>query len=91
MSWNGYSYKTAQLLDLQRQASIAIGDTVVTGGKSIIFPENIEIGTIKSFDATNKNYKNIEIELFTDMSNLGYVYIIKNVDKEEIIQLGNNE
>ena len=91
LSWNGYSHKTTQLLDMQRQASIAIGDTIVSGGKSILFPENIEIGRIKSFDFTNKNYKNIEIELFTDMSNLGYVYIIKNLDKEEILQLENDD
>tara|TARA_B100000809_G_scaffold142735_1_gene140242 strand:- start:14887 stop:15696 length:810 start_codon:yes stop_codon:yes gene_type:complete len=90
LSWNGYSYKTAQLLDIQRQASISIGDTIVSGGKSILFPENIQIGTIKSFNSTNKNYKNIEISLFTDMSNLGYIYIIKNIDKEEITQLENN-
>lgn len=90
LAWNGNSYKTTQLLDIQRQASIAIGDTIVSGGKSILFPENIAIGTIKSFDFTNKNYKNIEVELFTDMSNLGYVHIIKNLDKEEIMQLENN-
>ena len=90
LSWNGDSYRTAQLVDIQRQAGIAIGDTIVSGGKSVLFPENIEIGTIKSFDFTNKNYKNIEIELFTDMSNLGYVYVIENLDKEEITQLGNN-
>jgi rod shape-determining protein MreC len=90
LSWNGYDYKTTQLLDIQRQASIAIGDTIVSGGKSTLFPENVEIGTIKSFDFTNKNYKNIEIELFTDMSNLGYIYVIKNLDKEEITLLENN-
>lgn len=90
LAWNGSDYKTAQLLDIQRQAAIVIGDTIVSGGKSTLFPENIAIGTIKSFDVTTKNYKNIEIKLFTDMSNLGYIYIIKNLDKEEILQLENN-
>jgi rod shape-determining protein MreC len=91
LTWNGIDYRTSQLLDIQRQANISVGDTIVTGGKSILFPENIAIGIIKSFDATNKNYSNIEIELFTDMSSISYIYAIKNLDKEEISELQNND
>ena len=91
LTWNGFDYKTSQLLDIQRQANISIGDTIVTGGKSILFPENITIGIIKSFDSTNKNYSNIEIELSTDMSSIGHIYAIYNLDKEEITELQNND
>lgn len=91
LSWNGRTHLTTQLIDIQRQANINIGDTIVSGGKSILFPENIEIGTIKSFEQTNKNYSNIEVDLFTDMSNLGYVYVIKNLDRAEIEQLENKD
>lgn len=90
LSWNGKDYRTAQLVDIQRQADIKIGDTIVSGGKSTLFPEGIPIGTIKSFDATRKKYENIEILLSTDMSNLGYVYIIENKEKEEIKKLENS-
>ncbi|WP_152287106.1 rod shape-determining protein MreC [Flavicella marina] len=91
LTWDGKDYKTVQLLDIQRQANIAIGDTIVSGGKSILFPENLPIGIIKSFEASNKNYSNIEISLFTDMSNLGYVHVIDNLDKEEILELHEND
>jgi rod shape-determining protein MreC len=91
LTWNGVDYKIAQLLDIQRQANISVGDTIVTGGKSILFPENIVIGTIKNFDSSDKNYSNIEIELFTDMSSISYIYAIHNLDKEEILELQNLE
>ncbi len=63
------------------------GDTVVTGGKSTIFPEGIPIGTIKEFKTLNNNYEYIDILLFNDMSSIGYVQVIKNFDKMEIINL----
>lgn len=91
LTWNGIDYRTSQLVDIQRQANISIGDTIVTGGKSILFPENIHIGIITSFEASNKNYANIEVEFFTDMSNLGYIYAIHNLEKEEILELQNND
>ncbi|MEI6866467.1 rod shape-determining protein MreC [Flavicella sp.] len=91
LTWDGINYKTSQLLDIQRQANISVGDTIVTGGKSILFPENINIGIITSFDASIKNYTNIEVEFFTDMSNIGYIYAIYNLDREEILELQNND
>ena len=33
------------------------------------------------------NFYTLNIRLFNDMTNLGYVYIIKAKDREEIIQL----
>jgi rod shape-determining protein MreC len=91
LTWNGENYHFSQLLDIQRQANISIGDTIITGGKSILFPEDISIGVIKSFDSTNKNYSNIEVELFMDMSNIGFVYAIQNLDKDEILELQSND
>ncbi|MDG1803576.1 rod shape-determining protein MreC [Flavicella sp.] len=91
LTWNGQNYRYSQLLDIQRQADIRIGDTIVSGGKSILFPDNTPIGIIRSFDATNKSYDNIEVELFMDMSNIGYVYAIQNIDKEEILELQKND
>lgn len=91
LTWDGIDYRISQLLDIQRQANITVGDTIVTGGKSILFPENIPIGIIKSFDSTNKNYSNIQIELFMDMSNIGFVYVIQNLDKQEILELQSND
>ena len=76
-----------QLNDLPIQASIYIGDTIVTGGRSTIFPEGIPIGTIKNFTTNNNRYETINITLFNDMSSIGYVEVINNFDREEIINL----
>jgi rod shape-determining protein MreC len=71
-----------------RLAQIRKGDTIVTGGQSIIFPENIGIGTIdKIYIDSETNYYTLSVRLFNDMTNLGHVYIIKSKDREEIINL----
>jgi rod shape-determining protein MreC len=68
-----------QLIDVPRLASVRKGDTIVTGGQSVIFPENINIGTINKIYIDNKtNYYTLDIKLFNDMTNLGHVYIIKS-------------
>jgi rod shape-determining protein MreC len=88
--WNGKSTGYAQLIDVPRLAAIRKGDTIVTGGQSVIFPENINIGTIEKIYIDNKtNYYTLEVKLFNDMTNLGHVYIIKGKDKEEIKNLEN--
>lgn len=88
--WNGKSTGFAQLIDVPRLAGVRKGDTIVTGGQSVIFPENIGIGTIDKVYIDNEtNYYTLDIKLFNDMTNLGYVYIIKNKDRQEIINLEN--
>ena len=87
LSWDNNDYNTVQLLDVPIQASVYVGDTIVTGGKSTIFPEGIPIGVIKEFKTLNNNYDYIYISLFNDMSSIGYVQVIKNFDKLEIQNL----
>lgn len=87
LSWDNEDYNVVQLQDLPVQASIYVGDTIVTGGKSTIFPEGIPIGTIRDFKTLNNRYEYINIGLFNDMSSIGYVQVIKNFDKLEIQNL----
>ncbi len=86
--WDGKSTGYVQLMDVPRLASIKKGDTIVTGGQSVIFPENINIGTIdRIYEEVETHYFKIEVKLFNDMTDLGHVYIIKSKDREEIIKL----
>ena len=87
LSWDNNDYNVVQLQDLPVQAPIYIGDTVVTGGKSTIFPEGIPIGTIRDFQTQNNRFEYINITLFNDMSSIGYVQVVKNFDKIEIQSL----
>ncbi|WP_411893599.1 rod shape-determining protein MreC [Winogradskyella sp. A2] len=91
LEWNGKSPYFTQLVDVSKFAPIKIGDTIETGGQSAIFPKGIGIGTIEKFetDISGDTY-NIEVKLFNDMTNLGTVYIIENLDREEIFNLENS-
>jgi rod shape-determining protein MreC len=88
LTWNGENTGFAQLIDVPRLASVRKGDTIVTGGRSDIFPENIPIGTIDKIYIDKKtNYYTLNVRLFNDMTSLGHVYIIENKDRDEIIKL----
>ena len=86
--WNTEDPNVIQLIDIPRLASVKIGDTIVTGGKSTIFPEGILIGDVIDFELTeDENSQSLNIQLFNDMTNLQHVYIIDNLDSQEIINL----
>ncbi len=91
--WDGEDYKIVQLHDIPRQAKFKLGDTIITGGKSTIFPEGIPIGTIKDFSIQNHTYDRIDVELFNDMSAISNVNVISNLNKLEIqnLESQNNE
>lgn len=83
LNWNGKDYNILQVTDIPRQAIVKVGDTIITGGKSAIFPEGILVGTIKNFEFKNNQYQKINISLFNDMSTIGYVQVIDNLQKNE--------
>ena len=88
LSWNGKNPSYVQLKDLPKQAFLKIGDTITTGGNSLIFPKGVLIGSIKSYKLDNsQNYLELEVELFNDMSNINHVYIIENQKINEIRSL----
>ncbi|PJB13298.1 MAG: rod shape-determining protein MreC [Flavobacteriales bacterium CG_4_9_14_3_um_filter_40_17] len=86
--WNQKNPNIVQLIDVPRIAPIRIGDTIVTGGKSSIFPDGIPIGIVKNFEVnTFSNYFSIDILLFNDMTNLNNAFILKNNLRKEILEL----
>jgi rod shape-determining protein MreC len=91
LNWDGKNTGFVQLIDVPRLATIRKGDTIVTGGQSVIFPENINIGTIDRIyiPRDKTHYYTINVKLFNDMTSLGHVYIIKSENSEEIRNLEN--
>lgn len=89
LKWNGENYNVVQLTDIPRQAPIKVGDTIETGGRSAIFPEGILIGSVIKVNNTSTVNNSIDVKLFNDMSNLGPVYVIKNLHKLELETLEN--
>ena len=85
LKWDGKDPNQMQLIDMQQQAKIKVGDTVETSGRSAIFPKGIPIGSIASFELEeSKNFYIISVQLFNDMTNIGHVYVVQNEDLEEI-------
>ncbi len=86
--WNGKNPNIVQLETIPRQANLKKGDTIITNGRSTIFPKGIGIGTIINFELDkSQNYYLIDVQLFNDMTDIGYVYAIKNKDTQEIKQI----
>lgn len=89
LEWDGKNYNIVQLKDIPRQAISKIGDTIITGGMSTIFPEGILIGTIINIPEKHTASNTLDIQLFNDMSNLNQVYVVKNLYKKELQNLSN--
>jgi len=93
LTWNQKDFRIVQLEDIPRLETppMKVGDTIVTGAMSSIFPENIPIGTIEQFslNAAGSLY-NIDVRLFNDMTNLREVYIIRYRKRPEVLELENN-
>ena len=87
LQWNGKDYNILQLIDLPIQANIKKGDSLITGGKSIIFPEGIPVGVVEDFSVENNSYRFINIKLFNDMSAIGPVNVVTSLYKDEIKKL----
>lgn len=88
LTWNAKSPEFVQLIDISKFAPVQVGDTIMTGGQSSIFPKGILIGRVDSFtlDPSGDTYT-VNVKLFNDMTNIGHVYIIKNKDYNEIKSL----
>lgn len=86
--WDTESTELAQLIDISKFAPVTIGDTIITGGQSTIFPKGILIGTIDSYklDTGGDTYI-VNVKLFNDMTNIGHVYVIENLQAPEIKSL----
>ena len=88
LKWDTKDPNVAQLVDIPRLAELKRGDTIVTGGRSTIFPEGLLIGTVKDFHLDkDDNYYSVNVQLFNDMTSLEHVYLIENNEAKEILEL----
>ncbi len=84
LSWDGSDYRLGTFIDIPTHVNIAVGDTVVTNAFSDIFPENILIGKIESFDIKpGDNFYTIIVRFSTNFKNVTHVYVVTNIMKEE--------
>lgn len=84
LSWEGPGHREAVLTYIPPHVELMVGDSIVTSGFSTVFPENVFVGTIKDWDIRRgENFYTAIIDLAIDFNKLSYVYIVKNLMKEE--------
>ena len=87
LSWDGVNYKEVVLNDIPKYANVQKGDTIMTTSFSPRFPENLNIGIVTDFKLTDKMSYRAKIEIFTDMSQIYNVILVRNNNIEEITEL----
>ena len=85
MHWDGINSTTATLEEIPKHVPVKVGDSIVTSGFSELFPRNIMIGIVKKVKTEpDKNFLDITVNLSTDFGNLSYVYVAKNIKRNEL-------
>ncbi len=92
--WDGKDPRRALLQEVPLYFPVAQGDTITTSGNSSIFPEGINIGTVRDFRKENDNFYFIEVDLLTNFNQLSYVDVIsfrnaneqRELEKEEGVE-----
>ncbi len=86
--WKGDDYRVVTLKDVPAHVKISVGDTIISSGYSMMFPEGILIGSIYSYEINKgKDFYEIRVKLFNDFNNISYVYVINNLMKDELNEL----
>ena len=82
--WDGKDSRYSYLSQLPSHTLYSVGDTVVTSGYSVTFPEGVLVGVIEEpLKRKNEEYNSLKVRLFTDFSTLNEVFIIRNPLREE--------
>lgn len=83
--WDGRSPRQATLEELPRHVEFSPGDTIITSGYSVVFPEGIPVGTVvEQLRDADDNFYSLRINLLTDFAQLSTVRVIRNFMKDEI-------
>lgn len=88
LTWKGDNSRTMHLADIPKYVSVKVGDTIITDGKSSIFPRGIMIGCVAGYEIDPKSgFWDISVELSQKMGQLQKVYVVKNLKKIELKQI----
>jgi rod shape-determining protein MreC len=92
LTWNGENYRIGTMTDIPTHTQLVIGDTVITSGFSHTFPEGIIIGTIEDFRINPGDvFFTADIKYAIDYNKVYHVYVVQNLQRDEIIELEKTE
>ena len=83
--WDGEKPNYVIMKDINKSVKVTIGDSIVTSGFTDRFPYGLLIGRVTSLelDKRSNNYV-IYIRTAANFYNLQYVYVIRNLKKDEL-------
>ena len=88
LTWDGADTRIMHLSDIPKYVSIKVGDTLVTDGKSSIFPKGIMVGRVAGYEVDTKTgFWDISVELSQKMGQIERVFVVKNLRKVELNQV----
>ncbi len=88
--WQNNNPKYGTLNDLPNHLYLKKGDTIITSGYSAIFPKGKLIGLVSEVSKSEGgDFLVVKVRIATDFNNLNNVFVIKNMLKEEQLQLEN--
>lgn len=86
--WQGDDARMMHLTDIPKYVPIKVGDTIITDGKSSIFPKGIMVGRIAGYEVDTKTgFWDIAVELSQKMGQAQKVFVVKNLKKEELQEI----
>lgn len=90
LQWDGQDYRYASIKDIPRYANIAIGDTIITDSRSLVFPEGLMIGIAQAKKLqSDQNFYEVRVKLAVDFAQLEHLYIIQDKLQYELDSLKN--
>jgi len=86
--WDNMDYQRGTLADIPSHIDLRVGDTIITSGHSLIYPEGIIIGIAENYNTrTGSSLNSAVIKFSTDFNSLKYVYAVQNSRLEEMLLL----
>ncbi|MFT5745335.1 MAG: rod shape-determining protein MreC [Paraglaciecola sp.] len=86
--WKSRDPFVMELENIPKYLKVAVGDTIVTSGASLMFPGDIMIGTVAEQRVPEgSNSHEIKVLLNNNIGDAKYVYVVVNLDREAILEL----
>ncbi len=81
--WDGLNYQELVLTEIPQHVNLSVGDTIVTSGFSDIFPANIPLGLIESFNLKGGSFYEIRVKMLSDFKRIDYIHVVRSFSAKE--------
>ncbi len=86
--WKGANPEIGSLTDIPVHVKVNQGDSIYSSGYSYIFPEGVMVGEVIDIRIKEgEHFYDIDFKWAADFNSLTYVYVVKNLYREEQVEL----